>query len=335
MYAIYGQLLFLGDWWSGSELRVFAPPEFEAAAGSEHALLVMNHHVEVDFLIGFMFGDRYSILGNCRAFMLRSLGNAPVYGWSFLASNVIFLERNFERDKDNIARGIKELGQFPDPMLLLQFAEGTRLTPEKLAASQEFAKSRNLPVLQHHLTPRTKGFVHAVLNADHERIRYIYDIVLVENTALGATATLSNLLKGRKIVCDMFIRRYPISAAGKTAKEMSTFLVDMYVNKDIVKGNHLETGSFSRGGRDKRVPDFPMHVRPRRSYSLAIVIFVNTVLGIPVIKFWLGLLLSGSVWMTLTAIAVPAVLSVGMNRMMAMSEIRHGTDYGLSDKKKE
>jgi hypothetical protein len=36
-------------------------------------------------------------------------------------------------------------------MWLLLFAEGTRLNPEKLEASREFAKQRNLPMLKHHL----------------------------------------------------------------------------------------------------------------------------------------------------------------------------------------
>lgn len=43
------------------------------------------------------------------------------------------------------------LCQYPDPMWLLIFAEGTRVDAVKLAASQEFANKRNLPALQHHL----------------------------------------------------------------------------------------------------------------------------------------------------------------------------------------
>ena len=41
---------------------------------------------------------------------------------------------------------------------LCLFAEGTRFTPEKHEVSKEFARSRGLPVLKHHLIPRTKGF---------------------------------------------------------------------------------------------------------------------------------------------------------------------------------
>jgi lysophosphatidic acid acyltransferase/lysophosphatidylinositol acyltransferase len=38
------------------------------------------------------------------------------------------------------------------------FAEGTRFTEEKYKLSVEFSKKKGLPVLKHHLFPRTKGF---------------------------------------------------------------------------------------------------------------------------------------------------------------------------------
>ena len=47
---------------------------------------------------------------------------------------------------------------------LCLFAEGTRFTPEKHKISVEFAESRGLPVLKHHLFPRTKGFCFILKN---------------------------------------------------------------------------------------------------------------------------------------------------------------------------
>jgi lysophosphatidic acid acyltransferase/lysophosphatidylinositol acyltransferase len=38
------------------------------------------------------------------------------------------------------------------------FCEGTRYTEEKHIASLEFAKSKGLVELKHHLLPRTRGF---------------------------------------------------------------------------------------------------------------------------------------------------------------------------------
>lgn len=36
--------------------------------------------------------------------------------------------------------------------------EGTRFTKEKYEASMQVAKEKGLPILKHHLLPRTKGF---------------------------------------------------------------------------------------------------------------------------------------------------------------------------------
>lgn len=55
----------------------------------------------------------------------------------------------------------KTLHKFLDyewPVAFLFCAEGTRFTKDKHNASVEFAKERNLPILKHHLLPRTKGF---------------------------------------------------------------------------------------------------------------------------------------------------------------------------------
>jgi lysophosphatidic acid acyltransferase/lysophosphatidylinositol acyltransferase len=50
-------------------------------------------------------------------------------------------------------------------MWLLLFAEGTRLNPEKLEASREFARQRNLPLLKHHLVCILKPKLMRILTA--------------------------------------------------------------------------------------------------------------------------------------------------------------------------
>ena len=45
---------------------------------------------------------------------------------------------------------------------LLLLCEGTRFTEEKHKTSVEFAKKKGLPILKHHLLPRSKGFLLSV-----------------------------------------------------------------------------------------------------------------------------------------------------------------------------
>jgi lysophosphatidic acid acyltransferase/lysophosphatidylinositol acyltransferase len=59
----------------------------------------------------------------------------------------------------------------------LLFAEGTRFTEEKHEASLIFAKEKNLPLLKHHLTPRTKGFTTSI-QFMRKKFGAIYDVTL-------------------------------------------------------------------------------------------------------------------------------------------------------------
>lgn len=60
---------------------------------------------------------------------------------------------------------------------LLLTPEGTRFTPKKHEASIKFAMEKNLPILKHHLTPRTRGFTTS-LPFFREKIPAIYNIQL-------------------------------------------------------------------------------------------------------------------------------------------------------------
>lgn len=68
------------------------------------------------------------------------------------------VERNWEKDKLVMEEQVRNLGDYPDPVWLLLFAEGTRFTKTKHAASVEFAHKSGLLVLENLLLLRTKGF---------------------------------------------------------------------------------------------------------------------------------------------------------------------------------
>jgi lysophosphatidic acid acyltransferase / lysophosphatidylinositol acyltransferase len=60
---------------------------------------------------------------------------------------------------------------------LLLFAEGTRFSDQKHAASMKFAKEKGLPLLKHHLVPRTRGFTSSIPHLK-EKVGAIYDTQL-------------------------------------------------------------------------------------------------------------------------------------------------------------
>lgn len=52
--------------------------------------------------------------------------------------------------------GLKRLEDFPLPLWLALFVEGTRFTPAKLLAAQEYAAANSLHIPRNVLVPRTK-----------------------------------------------------------------------------------------------------------------------------------------------------------------------------------
>jgi len=133
--AIYGYLVFLADWWGGASLTIYCSDQFYEKLQQKS------------------FHKRQ--LGGCRALAKNTLAFVPIIGWSSLMSGDIFLTRSWEKDQSTVKTKIDDLEQQqPNPTWLFLFPEGTRLSPAKLEASQEFAASRGLPILKHHLVPR-------------------------------------------------------------------------------------------------------------------------------------------------------------------------------------
>jgi lysophosphatidic acid acyltransferase / lysophosphatidylinositol acyltransferase len=87
--------------------------------------------------------------------------------------------------------------------------EGTRFTQEKYLASVEVAKQKGLPILKHHLLPRTKGFT-LVASQIKGKIDYIYDITLGVNDINGSKPSLMHLLNGLPARFEIVLRRLPV-----------------------------------------------------------------------------------------------------------------------------
>ncbi|CAG5099677.1 Similar to AGPAT3: 1-acyl-sn-glycerol-3-phosphate acyltransferase gamma (Homo sapiens) [Cotesia congregata] len=207
-YSFYCQLVFMAEWWSGTELTIYIDKnDFDKYYGKEHGYLLMNHSYEIDWLIGWMFCDRIKMLGNCKAYAKKSIQYIPTLGWAWKFAESVFLERSWDKDKETIGQQISELGDYPDTMWLLLYAEGTRFTAEKLELSQKFAKEKGLPILKHHLTPRTKGFTASIPHL-RGKVDALYDIQLAFNPKAAIKPTMTNLLRGEKV--EAHIRYYSL-----------------------------------------------------------------------------------------------------------------------------
>ena len=325
VWSIYGQLLFLADWWSGSQIRLHGSRDFFSDLGKEHAFIVMNHHYEIDWLYGWMIADRHGVLGNARVCVKKMLRYVPVVGWAWNVSDVIYLARNWDQDKEILASGIQTLCDYPDPMWFLIFAEGTRFNRQKHEASVKFARERGLPVLKHHLVPRTKGFFHALRNTNPDRVRYLYDCTLVFDEKRGAAPTLSSVLTGKAVHGEIFVRKIDMNDIDRTEEGANDFLMRLYQEKDQIKDHYLQHGSFPK---EEPYKDYQVEKQKARPFSLVLIVALNILVGFPLLRWAFGMLTSGSVVLMLVPIVIFGAIFVALKKMIGLTKISEGSAYG-------
>lgn len=324
-YSLYSQLVFLAEWWSGSDLILYSEDEnFKKYFGREHGYLIMNHTYEIDWLIGWIFCDQVGVLGNCKAYAKKSIQYLPTMGWAWKFSESVFLERNYEKDKDMIGRQVAEIAQYPDPMFLLLFAEGTRFTEDKHEASLIFAKDKGLPLLKRHLTPRTKGFI-ASLSQLRGRVPAIYNIELCFDPKDSVKPTVMNLLLGRPVTGHMYIERIPLDDVPEDEEKASLWLRELYNKKDRLLDSFLTHGDwFTSSG----VPRVEKRMVARRPYSLLNMTAWAVVTLIPMVYMLIRLLTSGSTLYVSIGILIIFIFFFVMYQLIGQTKISKSSSYG-------
>ena len=135
----------------------------------ERAAVIANHQTMLDIAVLYCFAAEFGKWQHPRWLGKRSFKNMPLLGWGArLSGTIMFLHRDWARDRERLQDNFRELIDAPRPFWLCFFPEGTRITTTNLQASQQHAQQKNYPVLHKVLLPRPKGFTAAVqgLRAD-------------------------------------------------------------------------------------------------------------------------------------------------------------------------
>ncbi|GAB0490253.1 hypothetical protein MMPV_001485 [Pyropia vietnamensis] len=253
----------------------------------ESALVVCNHRSWTDTIVLYSLARQVGAHGDVKFFTKRSLLWFPVYGVAGVLCNVcLFIRRDMTAaagafagggDVAGVAAAAKlgespasgggggagaaavqppAAGRFP-PFWLINYLEGTRLTPAKVAQSQAFAASRGLPVLTHVLLPRTKGFT-ASAAALRGAATAVYDVTIGYGpppglaTAAGEgtgalTPSFNSLLytaSKTPRVLHVFQRRIPMEEVPSDAAALTDWLYALYAAKDARLAHLAAHGSF-------------------------------------------------------------------------------------------
>lgn len=327
-YSLYSQLIFVTDWWSNSKLRVYMDADDEKKyAGKEHVLLMMNHAYEIDWLAGWMFTEKVHVLGNCKAYAKKVISYVPIIGWAWKFAEFVFLERSFDKDKEIIARQLKVVFSYPDPTWLLLNAEGTRFTEKKHEASVKFAQERGMPVLKHHLIPRTKGFT-ASLPSLRGRCPVIYDINLAFKKDANVSPTISSLLNGQAVEGFMFVRRIPLEQVPEDEEKAAEWLHNLFREKDRIIDSFHNTGSFFATSGVKETP--------YKYYAPRLCTLINfaawAIFSVSLVAYYLISSLLMQNWIGFSvACTILLTFYILMEKAIGMSKISKASNYGSTD----
>jgi len=317
--CIYGYLVCLLDWWSASQVVVLCDQEmYQVLSGQSgksqemgHCLCTMNHHTELDWLYCWKVALGAGRIGNCRAFAKDVLKWLPVIGWSSYLSEDVYLARQWDKDQTRVIKSIKQIENFPSPVWLFLFPEGTRITPEKLVASQEFSASRGLPRLEHHLMPRTKGFSFTLSKA--ENISTLIDMTVIPADD-DVPLTLESLLCGRQTKSIIVVRKFDLSDLPRGENEAGEWLINLFKQKDEIISTY-QSGNLESL---KNVTELESYTFSPPYWTLVLPLIVNISIIVPLFY----LLVTGSLITWVVAGVFMLVVGGALHVLVGASKIK-------------
>ncbi len=227
---------FADLWWGwcvvGAEKVFGLEPVYtgDTVPENENALIFANHQQMPDIIAIMTLAHRKKRLGDMKWFVKDPLKYVPGIGWGMQFLDCIFVKRDWMADRRNIMRTFAKFREENIPIWLITFVEGTRLTEAKLHKSQAQSVRRSLPLLEHVMMPRTRGFV-AALEGLEGHLTAVYDITIGYETGLPR---LHHVFRGKVKRVHIDVRRFPLSALPKTEGERSDWLQQRFVRKDAL-----------------------------------------------------------------------------------------------------
>ncbi|XP_077699831.1 lysocardiolipin acyltransferase 1 isoform X2 [Canis aureus] len=192
----------------------------DAFVPGERSVIIMNHRTRMDWMFLWNCLMRYSYLRLEKICLKASLKSVPGFGWAMQAAAYIFIHRKWKDDKSHFEDMIDYFCDIREPLQLLIFPEGTDLTENSKARSNDFAEKNGLQKYEYVLHPRTTGFTFVVDRLREGRnLDAVHDITVAYPHNIPQTER--HLLLGdfpKEI--HFHVRRYPVDALPTSAEDL-------------------------------------------------------------------------------------------------------------------
>lgn len=314
-------------WWSGTQTTLYVNDEDFKKLGKENAFCVLNHKYDVDWVFGWVLCQQIGLLGGSKVILKDSLKYIPILGWSWAFGEFVFVKRVWDTDHKTLSRDMENILDYPKdlPYSISIFCEGTRYTKEKYEESVKIAKEKGLPVLKHHLLPRSKGF-NLMASQVKGKIDYMYDITLAIDDVEGRSPSFFDIKDGVPLNVQMFIRRIPMSEVPvEDDKKCSEYLQKLYQEKDKIYDAYYRTGNFDELGVAK-------HKVKLNKMDLYNSIFWLVVILVPSFYYFFLWFWNGSLVVKSVLVLLIVSINLLMNKMLAQSSSENGSSFGLPKK---
>ena len=228
----------------------------------ERLVFIANHQIYTDWLYIWWLAYASGMHGRIYIVLKESLRRIPLIGWGMQFSKFIFLKRNWEHDKPNLARHMKQLNKRSEPMWLTIFPEGTNLAPSTRRASSKWAEKQGINDLRHALLPRSTG-LKFMLEQLRETCDWVYDCTIAyEGVPRGQFAqdiyTLRAMYAGGRgpESVSMHFRRFHMSTIPvDDADAFEKWLRSRWSEKDNLLEHYLQHGHFPADSGAEQLPD--------------------------------------------------------------------------------
>ncbi len=237
---------FANAWWGGCVLYAEKVNGTRLALSGEdlpcqeNAIVVCNHQQMPDITTIMVIARRKQRLGDLKWFVKRSIMFVPGVGWGMRFLDCLYVRRNWDSDRESVLKTFGTIINERIPLWLVSFVEGTRVTPEKIRASQAFARSRGIDPTEHVLLPRTSGFAASVKGLG-EHIGAVYDFTI---GYVGGVPTLWQYIKGQVPLVHVHVRRFPIAELPQLEPDLKDWLTKRFLEKDRLLDHYSKHGSF-------------------------------------------------------------------------------------------
>ena len=327
-YSYWSQSVAVTDWNTNVKCRIYYKDEESFKNfGSHSGVVIANHRYDIDWLAAWMLSDKLGTLGSDKAMLKASLRYIPVIGWGWSLCDMIFLSRNWQKDRENLANSMDILLTYPKS-LILAFFEGTRFTQAKYEASLKFAEEKRLPIrLKHHLIPRTRGFncmvqrIKGGMKKDPKLKYGLYNFQVALENDDNSKASLTSILGGTKTCIHIYVERLDIDDISIESEEAtSNFLFKVYQEKDKLVDYFRQNGRF---------PGIEKPYKPRIKTLLNWSSWMLATYAALIYQYYICFISGSLFYLTiLLTLALSAIFSVRM--LVNSTKVSKSSSYGTT-----